>query len=82
MEVGRNAEPSSGQVVVACQVSCLMRPLLRQGEQSFLEPVRPGVPQQLRTHPINLLRRIRQRLNIENWWHWPSDAELGEDTRR
>ena len=41
--VGRNAEPSSGHViVVACQGSFLMRPLLRQGEQSFLEPVRPG----------------------------------------
>ena len=43
MEVGRNAEPSSGHViVVACQGSFLMRPLLRQGEQWLLEPVRPG----------------------------------------
>ena len=43
MVVGRNAEPSSGHViVVACQGSFLMRPLLRQGEQWLLEPVRPG----------------------------------------
>ena len=43
MEVGRNAEPSSGHViVVACQGSFLMRPLLRQREQWLLEPVRPG----------------------------------------
>ena len=83
MVVVRNAEPSSGHVVVvACQGSFLLRPLQRQGEQWLLEPVRPGVPQQLRSHPSNLLRRIRQRLSIENWWHWPRDAELGEDARR
>lgn len=43
MVVGRSTEPSSGHViVVACEGSFLLRPLLRQGEQWLLEPVRPG----------------------------------------
>jgi DNA polymerase V len=41
--IDRNVEPCSGHVVVvAHQGSFLMRPLLRQGEQWLLEPVRPG----------------------------------------
>jgi DNA polymerase V len=41
--IDRSVEPCSGHVVVvAHQGSFLMRPLLRQGEQWLLEPVRPG----------------------------------------
>ena len=43
MVIDRSVEPCSGHVVVvAHQGSFLMRPLLRQGEQWLLEPVRPG----------------------------------------
>lgn len=34
----------TGVVVIAHQGNFLMRPLLRQGEQWFLEPVRPEEP--------------------------------------
>ena len=41
--IDRSVEPCSVHlVVVAHQGSFLMRPLLRQGEQWLLEPVRPG----------------------------------------
>ncbi len=41
--IDRSVEPSSGHVVVvAHQGSFLLRPLLRQGDQWLLEPVRPG----------------------------------------
>ena len=41
--IDRSVEACSGHVVVVVhQGSFLMRPLLRQGEQWFLEPVRPG----------------------------------------
>jgi predicted transposase YbfD/YdcC len=33
----------------------------------------------IRTTPEALLRLIRQRWSIENEWHWPRDAQLGED---
>ena len=43
MVIDRSVEPCAGHVVVvAHQGSFLMRPLLRQGEQWLLEPVRPG----------------------------------------
>jgi DNA polymerase V len=43
MVIDRSVEPCSGHVVVvAHQGSFLLRPLLRQGEQWLLEPVRPG----------------------------------------
>ena len=43
MVIDRSVEPCSGHVVVvAHQGSFMLRPLLRQGEQWFLEPVRPG----------------------------------------
>ncbi len=43
MVIDRSVEPRSGNVVVvAHQGSFLMRPLLLQGEQWLLEPVRPG----------------------------------------
>jgi predicted transposase YbfD/YdcC len=36
----------------------------------------------LRTKPEALLRLIRQRLSIENEWHWPRDTQLHEDAHR
>ena len=43
MVIDRSVEPCSGHVVVvAHQGSFVMRPLLRQGEQWLLEPLRPG----------------------------------------
>jgi DNA polymerase V len=42
MVIDRSVEPYSGHVVVVAHQGCfLMRPLLRQGEQWLLEPVRP-----------------------------------------
>jgi predicted transposase YbfD/YdcC len=32
--------------------------------------------------PQALLRLLRQRWSIENEWHWPRDAQLGEDGYR
>jgi predicted transposase YbfD/YdcC len=36
----------------------------------------------VRKTPKALLRLIRQRLSIENVWHWVSDPQLGEDAHR
>ena len=36
----------------------------------------------VRTTPKALLRLIRQRLSMENEWHWARDAQLGEGAHR
>jgi DNA polymerase V len=41
--IDRSVEPRSGHVVVVAHQGCfLLRPLRRQGEQWWLEPLRPG----------------------------------------
>lgn len=41
--IDRSVEPRSGHVVVVAHQGCfLLRPLRRQGEQLWLEPLRPG----------------------------------------
>ena len=43
MVIDRSVEPCSGHVVVVAHQGCfLLRPLRRQGEQWWLEPLRPG----------------------------------------